>query len=349
MPSPARSRASDVSPSMDQSPRGAYASESNAVSVTKEYVGLAAPRNTAPAYAPSPTRSTSAPPSPNRAHVPDLSPSVDQGPRGEAEVPSESDTVSVTGKQSTLTTQQGTSPGTAEKPKSPIRSLVWTGFKEALKAVEKASDAFPPLKSAVAGVNVILDRVEMVRDNAVVFKVANERLKRLENILREYKDSTPIIRRTIRNCMENLAKEITEQHVFIERKDKQQHGITRCTIEASDDQMKMIGFARKIGDLIDKLLAGVLNTQKGIEELLKDAKFNKLKHVAKAAFNGSHSFNKGCMEGTREAILAKLMTWARDPDASNLYWLTGLAGTGKSAIAYTLCRHLHEENILVYG
>ena len=40
-----------------------------------------------------------------------------------------------------------------------------------------------------------------------------------------------------------------------------------------------------------------------------------------------------------------LKQWARD-DSSPIFWLGGMAGTGKSTVAYTLCQHLREEKRL---
>ena len=39
------------------------------------------------------------------------------------------------------------------------------------------------------------------------------------------------------------------------------------------------------------------------------------------------------MKGTRVAILEDLLAWAIDPDSPRIFWLDGMAGTGKSTIA----------------
>lgn len=50
-----------------------------------------------------------------------------------------------------------------------------------------------------------------------------------------------------------------------------------------------------------------------------------------------------CMEGTREEIIESIMTWCKDtsPSSAPVYWLSGMAGTGKSTIAYTICQKLY--------
>ncbi|KAG8867194.1 hypothetical protein FRC20_006482 [Serendipita sp. 405] len=55
-----------------------------------------------------------------------------------------------------------------------------------------------------------------------------------------------------------------------------------------------------------------------------------------------------CTAETCEDILIQLMSWAydSDPRAAKVYWLTGMAGTGKTTIAYTFCERLKHEGIL---
>jgi len=43
------------------------------------------------------------------------------------------------------------------------------------------------------------------------------------------------------------------------------------------------------------------------------------------------------MHGTRVKIFRDIEKWFMDPDSQQIFWLTGMAGTGKSAIAWTVC------------
>jgi hypothetical protein len=52
------------------------------------------------------------------------------------------------------------------------------------------------------------------------------------------------------------------------------------------------------------------------------------------------------MDGTRVGILRDLLLWCRDEHAPCVFWLDGMAGTGKSAIARTFSRSLRKENLL---
>ena len=54
----------------------------------------------------------------------------------------------------------------------------------------------------------------------------------------------------------------------------------------------------------------------------------------------------GCMEGTRVKILEDLENWALNDLSSKVYWLVGMAGTGKSTILHSLCEILDGKNML---
>ena len=56
---------------------------------------------------------------------------------------------------------------------------------------------------------------------------------------------------------------------------------------------------------------------------------------------------RACTPETRKIILGKLENWALDTssDSSPIFWLSGMAGTGKSTIAYTFCQHMKSKNL----
>jgi len=59
-----------------------------------------------------------------------------------------------------------------------------------------------------------------------------------------------------------------------------------------------------------------------------------------------HGNRQGCLTGTREAILDEIESWTKDFDRSPVYWLNGLAGTGKSTIAQTTAERLFSDGRL---
>jgi len=59
-----------------------------------------------------------------------------------------------------------------------------------------------------------------------------------------------------------------------------------------------------------------------------------------------HGNRRGCLKGTREAVLDEIESWTNDLDKSPVFWLNGLAGTGKSTIAQTIAEHAFADGLL---
>ncbi|CAE6473985.1 unnamed protein product, partial [Rhizoctonia solani] len=55
-----------------------------------------------------------------------------------------------------------------------------------------------------------------------------------------------------------------------------------------------------------------------------------------------------CTPGTRISVLAHMNDWASmsSSDTGSIYWLNGMAGTGKTTIAYSLCSELDAKHQL---
>ena len=56
--------------------------------------------------------------------------------------------------------------------------------------------------------------------------------------------------------------------------------------------------------------------------------------------------NNTCLRGTRESLLRGIVRWAKDPQERHVFWLNGLAGTGKSTIAQTFSETAARNGIL---
>ena len=59
-----------------------------------------------------------------------------------------------------------------------------------------------------------------------------------------------------------------------------------------------------------------------------------------------HDNRRGCLRGTREAVLEEIESWTKDFKRSPVFWLNGLAGTGKSTITQTIAECAFAEGSL---
>jgi WD40 repeat protein len=70
----------------------------------------------------------------------------------------------------------------------------------------------------------------------------------------------------------------------------------------------------------------------------------KLNPVHDAGYQADH--HELCLNGTRESTLGAITIWAKNPQDQPVFWLNGLAGTGKSTIAQTFSEMANSDNIL---
>ena len=74
----------------------------------------------------------------------------------------------------------------------------------------------------------------------------------------------------------------------------------------------------------------VVTCEQGDTELLL---LDKMPHTDEAGYRSRN--RQGCLRGTRVDVLLQLEHWLKDEQDHHVFWLSGLAGTGKSTIAQT--------------
>ena len=93
---------------------------------------------------------------------------------------------------------------------------------------------------------------------------------------------------------------------------------------------------RKICDDIELTRHLDLNEALNTLPTASDARFN--------AYQRQH--DPGCLPDTRVDLLQKIYDWADGRDERSIFWLNGLAGTGKSTIARTVARKYYDQKRL---
>ncbi|KAK9443771.1 G-protein beta wd-40 repeats containing [Metarhizium brunneum] len=106
------------------------------------------------------------------------------------------------------------------------------------------------------------------------------------------------------------------------------------------DTLKSIGEDIKN---IQSVTAGVKEIAQGlhtaIREIDEKTVFDRLPIVAGASFDShDEECNPTCLPDTRIELIKQIMEWADNPCAVPVFWLNGMAGTGKSTISRTIAR-----------
>ncbi|EMD36503.1 hypothetical protein CERSUDRAFT_95801 [Gelatoporia subvermispora B] len=200
----------------------------------------------------------------------------------------------------------------------------WLILKATLKTVGEGCDMFPPLKTALVGVVLVMELVDTVRDAQEGFEKLASRISGFQDIFDQ--DLEPI-------------SGSIKSRVSIRR------SVIRRTIKAARDVEDIKDAFEKLAVLLEKFqLECSLNTERRVEDLAAEALFTLLRRVQGAGIDAQAG--EACMENTRVDLLEDIGVWSRDPDVARIFWLSGMAGTGKSAIARSVCRKLRETGVL---
>ncbi|KAF1971159.1 hypothetical protein BU23DRAFT_590769 [Bimuria novae-zelandiae CBS 107.79] len=79
----------------------------------------------------------------------------------------------------------------------------------------------------------------------------------------------------------------------------------------------------------------------------RDDPLSRLPYAANATFNSrAKEHELTCLPGTRIDLLDEIYDWADGQGGRHIFWLSGLAGTGKSTISRTVARSYHEKQRL---
>jgi hypothetical protein len=89
------------------------------------------------------------------------------------------------------------------------------------------------------------------------------------------------------------------------------------------------------------------NTIMDIHSVQSDEILSKLQVVQGAAFDShANEHEPQCHPLTRVKILGEIEKWAQEPEGRRIYWLCGMAGTGKSTICRTVAHYLTSLSIV---
>ncbi|KAG9312565.1 WD40-repeat-containing domain protein [Chiua virens] len=150
-----------------------------------------------------------------------------------------------------------------------------------------------------------------------------------------------------------LIQQVTECGYFITGYAKQKDfWIRMAKYTISDIDTKITSYESRLRELRAAFLEGVI-LQNGVTVVRM---LNVLEDTAEAidlndmpyAFDARYKQEKGCLLGTRESMLREICDILNDPaeDAARVCLLTGVAGSGKSAVAHSIARLFDEQKRL---
>ncbi|QRW00987.1 hypothetical protein RhiJN_29005 [Ceratobasidium sp. AG-Ba] len=140
----------------------------------------------------------------------------------------------------------------------------------------------------------------------------------------------------------NLAKAIEAEILYVIRK-LNRTGVERA-LEAKEDPADIAQCHKRVQDLLQRMELNVnLKVWKTVGDMATDAHLRSLPVASEAKHRSAASEGlrrAGCTPNTRIKVLKDLSRWANNRSSEKIYWLNGMAGTGKTTITYSFCEEL---------
>ncbi|CUA72611.1 putative WD repeat-containing protein alr3466 [Nostoc sp, PCC 7120] [Rhizoctonia solani] len=130
----------------------------------------------------------------------------------------------------------------------------------------------------------------------------------------------------------------------------QDRNIISRYLQANQDSDKITGCYRRIQGHLERLvLNATMNIWRTVDTQAVEFKLGKLNPSLPAYYDSAEANivqRRECAANTREQVLLDLQAWKDNPDGEKVCWINGMAGTGKTTIANTLCALLDKTHEL---
>ncbi|THU79671.1 hypothetical protein K435DRAFT_810519 [Dendrothele bispora CBS 962.96] len=228
--------------------------------------------------------------------------------------------------------------------------IAYAGLKQVAQALSDFSDVFPPLQTAVKIFLKIDELANRVSTNQEELQELEIKLNAIKSIVEKYKNDG--MKNVIYHRIETFCDAIVAQANTVEELLNRQ--LLQRIVEASPDADKIKKAFKNMNILCDvfqkslrnmveanvKCEAYELRTVTGIIDKLR---YEGISYDTRVS---SYGAARECMPGTRIKVLADLESWAVGDGSKKVYWVVGMAGTGKSTILHTLCHNLDDKHLL---
>ncbi|KAJ7306244.1 WD40-repeat-containing domain protein [Mycena albidolilacea] len=221
--------------------------------------------------------------------------------------------------------------------------VAWHGFKLAAKTAEAFVDG-TPFKIPIAVVNKVFDLADGIIDNkesmAELLLPLGQRLNVVSTALTQkhlVRDIQPTLKR-FSSTLEETTNKLQDMY---------DEGLFKRILQCDEHPKELADIFRRVDEAtknfqLELNLANFkqVNTVKNDVEV---SRLHNLRPIFEARYGGLD--RNTCTPGTREDIIKDIISWCKDTSrgAPSLYWLSGMAGTGKSTIAATICQKLDED------
>ncbi|KDQ10779.1 hypothetical protein BOTBODRAFT_177852 [Botryobasidium botryosum FD-172 SS1] len=224
----------------------------------------------------------------------------------------------------------------------PYAKAAWTALSAGYKIAVAQKDRDDALSELLESMSTALDQVcrfdkiaQHELDKSVISQVA-KKTNECALFIEKYCETKRFASRAVKNAFSNAGEEIArfKKDFDLLRKNLLTGAILSLTEGLSG-----------VNEDVYKISEGMKDIARNVDRAAQEAILAKLPYAAGASWSPTN----GCLAGTREALIEEIMDWIRGSSASGgaeILCLTGVAGSGKTAIAHTIAQRCHSEGIL---
>ncbi|OBT60675.1 hypothetical protein VE03_09889, partial [Pseudogymnoascus sp. 23342-1-I1] len=188
--------------------------------------------------------------------------------------------------------------------------------------VKNARDDIERLQREAQGLKATLERVQSLCDgpNGVKLQVSQS------------------LREAVKDCKKQLDQLETKLEPRTTNKLMSRYGMRALRWPLKSKEVD--GIIKKLGNCKDNISFSLqVDQELQILNIHQKIVLDKLRSADNAEFDShDEEHNARCYHGTRVELLRQIDTWARNRGSERIFWLNGMAGTGKSTISRTVAQ-----------
>ncbi|KAB5591575.1 Vegetative incompatibility protein HET-E-1 [Ceratobasidium theobromae] len=222
-------------------------------------------------------------------------------------------------------------PSPVRSPSPEPRNTAWKVLTATLRGLQESAKLIPPFTPIIDGLASFLDNFETVTRHRQEYQQPAEHLNITLQFLHSHlgNSTSPQTTETINDIIKAIQKEVGSIGI------QQDQDVPSQVVATTHDEEELLEVSMGMWNTINSAEMGRrLETLKPVELAMYDS-------ILSTKIN-----RRTCTTNTREAILSTLNAWSDNPDAEDIFWLDGMAGTGKTTIAWTLSKSLQSRGQL---
>ncbi|EUC59591.1 vegetative incompatibility protein HET-E-1 [Rhizoctonia solani AG-3 Rhs1AP] len=222
----------------------------------------------------------------------------------------------------------------------------WVGVKKMLQVLDSSSSVFGPLKSVLDGLNKCIDIYERAAKGHQGYDELRDKIDGLLADLAGHmtQPMDPMMTHSVKLLCLGVESELKKIQ------ETQAQNVVHRLYEAMHTSDEIMDCYRRIHGYLERLtLNANMSILNAINELTTEGRLKGMSPAMSAIYDSTEADDikrRGCTPGTRQPQINLLLEWAYDPEAGRTCWMNGMAGTGKTTIAYSVCTTLEQASAL---